>query len=158
MNKTGVLGPFGEAVETINGTIGGVITHAKGIPARRCKAGAAVAGVGDGVLGHRVQGRGGPSTTANRDREHREKLRRLFRADRGGDQTQRIVRTNGRFDTDALQDLTQATNDPAKALDLLSTATDLASAKHESLTTAAEAVGKAYNGNTKISKRVWESK
>ena len=47
------------------------------------------------------------------------------------------------------QSLTQATNDPAKALQYLGTASDLAAAKHELLGQAAETVGKAYNGSAK---------
>ena len=49
--------------------------------------------------------------------------------------------------------LTTATNDPAKALQLLGTATDLAAAKGTSLESAASTVGKAYNGNTRVLKQ-----
>jgi hypothetical protein len=53
---------------------------------------------------------------------------------------------------DALRILTQATGDPAKALEYLNTVSDLAAAKHEDLGTAATQLGKAYNGSTKILK------
>src|SRR5262249_45897266 len=53
---------------------------------------------------------------------------------------------------DALRILTQATHSPAKALELLGTATDLAAAKHESLDEAASQLGKVYNGNKKLLK------
>ena len=48
--------------------------------------------------------------------------------------------------------LTQATGSPAKALEMLGTATDLAAAKHEDLSTAAESLGKVYNGQNRILK------
>ena len=51
-----------------------------------------------------------------------------------------------------LQKLTQATGDPTKALGLLSTAADLAAAKHEDLVTASGQLGKAYNGSGRILK------
>jgi hypothetical protein len=53
---------------------------------------------------------------------------------------------------DALRILTQATNDPAKALQYLGETSDLAAAKHESLTAAASTLGKAYNGSAKALK------
>jgi hypothetical protein len=48
--------------------------------------------------------------------------------------------------------LTAATHDPAEAVKLLSTASDLAAAKHIDLASAATQVGKVYNGNTKLLK------
>src|SRR5262249_8053139 len=53
----------------------------------------------------------------------------------------------------ALQTLTQATHDPAKALQLLGTTSDLAAAKHSGLNEAAGAHGTVYNGNTKLLKQ-----
>ena len=53
---------------------------------------------------------------------------------------------------DALRILTRPPNSPTKALHLLSTATDLAAAKHESLSDAATSLGKVYNGNTRLLK------
>lgn len=52
----------------------------------------------------------------------------------------------------ALARLTDATHDPAKALNDLRLATDLAAAKHISLADAATLVGKAHNGSTKFFK------
>jgi hypothetical protein len=54
----------------------------------------------------------------------------------------------------ALQTLTQATNDPAKAMNLLGLATDIAAAKHESLTSAATSLAKALTGNTRLLKEM----
>lgn len=60
---------------------------------------------------------------------------------------------NSAADTqNALNSLTLATHSPEKALEALSVASDVAAKKHISLTAAADAVGKAYNGNTKILK------
>jgi hypothetical protein len=53
---------------------------------------------------------------------------------------------------DALRILTQATGDPAKALEYLGTASDLAAAKHEDLSSAAQQLGKTYNGTTRLLK------
>ncbi len=46
----------------------------------------------------------------------------------------------------SLQTLTQATNDPKKALDLMSTAADLAASKHVSLQSASESLAKIMGG------------
>lgn len=53
----------------------------------------------------------------------------------------------------ALQVLTTVTGDAGKATDLLSTAADLAAAKHTSLDSAARAVGRAAEGNTRLFKQ-----
>ena len=53
---------------------------------------------------------------------------------------------------DALAKLTEATHDPAKAIELLGTASNVAAAKHEDLSAAAGQVGKVYNGNTRLLK------
>ncbi len=52
----------------------------------------------------------------------------------------------------ALRVLTQATNDPAKALERMKLVSDLAAASHTSLEEAAGKVAKAMNGNTKLFK------
>ena len=52
--------------------------------------------------------------------------------------------------TNALQALTDVTGNAGKALDLLQTAEDLAAAKHMDLVTAAQLVGKAFDGNTQM--------
>ena len=54
---------------------------------------------------------------------------------------------------DALRALTLATGSPTKALQLLSTASDLAAARHENLSSAASSLGKVYNGNTRLLKQ-----
>lgn len=53
---------------------------------------------------------------------------------------------------DALNKLTLATHDPAKAMELLGTAVNVSAARHTDLETAATSVGKVFNGNTKILK------
>ena len=53
---------------------------------------------------------------------------------------------------DALTRLTDATKDPAKALDDLAIAQDLAAAKGVSLSDAATMIGKAHNGSAKVFK------
>ena len=53
---------------------------------------------------------------------------------------------------DALTRLTDATKDPAKALDDLAVAQDLAAAKGVSLSDAATMIGKAHNGSAKVFK------
>lgn len=53
---------------------------------------------------------------------------------------------------DALTRLTDATKDPAKALDDLAMAQDLAAAKGVSLSDAATMIGKAHNGSAKVFK------
>lgn len=53
----------------------------------------------------------------------------------------------------ALQALTSATGDPAKALKFLSVAFDLAAARHIDLVSAANLVARALNGNTRLLKQ-----
>ncbi len=52
----------------------------------------------------------------------------------------------------AMAILTTATQDPAKALDSMGLASDIAAAKHISLESAADMLAKAYNGNAKAFK------
>ena len=152
LNKTGVLGPFGGALAEVNTAIGGIIDHAKGIGPAMQGAGGALAGLG--AVGALV---------GSKDQAAHQQLQAAIEAtgksyeDYGGKVETAIKHEENFGNTanttqDALRTLTQATNDPAKALDLLGTATDLAAAKHESLSSAATSVGKAYNGNTRILK------
>lgn len=53
----------------------------------------------------------------------------------------------------ALTRLTEATQDPTKALNLMGVAADLAAAKHESLQEAAVSLSQVLNGNTRILKQ-----
>ncbi len=68
------------------------------------------------------------------------------------------ITTQAKFGNDAAQtqgalsSLTLAMHNPEKALNALSIASDIAAKKHISLVAAADLVGKAYNGNTKILK------
>jgi hypothetical protein len=152
LNKTGVLGPFGDALSGINDAIGKVIDHGKDIGPTMMAVGGAIAGVG-----------GGLQVLGSKDQAAHQQLQASVTAtgadyeDFAGKIESAIKHQEHFGDTagetqDALGKLTQATHDPQKALDLLSLATDVAAAKHEDLTTAATQVGKVYNGNTKLLK------
>lgn len=152
INQTGVLGPFGAALEGIGGAIDAIIEHGKNIGPAMIGAGAAVAGVGAGL-----------SALGSKEQAAHQQLAAAIEATGGsyedyGKAIEAAIKHNERYgqssvDTQgALQKLTQATHDPQKAIDLLGTATDLAAAKHEDLGTAAGQLGKVYNGNTKLLK------
>ena len=152
LNKTGVLGPFGEAFDGIDDAIGKVLEHGKSI-------GPAMAGVGTAVAGIGVS----LSALGSKDKAAHQQLQAAVEAtghsyDDYEKQVESAISKQEKFGhtanetQDALRVLTQATNDPAKALQLLGTASDLAAAKHEDLTSAATQMGKVYNGNTKILK------
>jgi hypothetical protein len=150
LNATGVLGPLGGALDGINTAIGKVIEHGKDIGPAMIGAGAAVAGIGTGL-----------EALGSKDQAAHQQLQQSITAtgkdyDDFGDQIEQAIKHQENFGNsasetqDALRILTQATGDPAKALDTLNTATDLAKAKHESLDTAATQLGKAYNGSGRI--------
>ena len=152
LNKTGVLGPFGDALAGVNDAIGTIAEHAKDIGPAMLGVGSALAGIGAGL-----------QTLGSKDQAAHQQLQASVAAtgksyDDYADRVDAAIKHQEKFGDsadetqNALSTLTQATNDPAKALQLLGTATDLAAAKHESLTTAAGQLGKAYNGNTKILK------
>lgn len=153
VNRTGVLGPFGEALDTIDTTLGDL--SKKGIDAGKAMLGigGALSGVGFGL-----------SVLGSKDQAARQQLAASIEAtgnswDDYKDKVEEAIKANERFGDkaaeteNALQILTQATNSPQTALKLLSTAADLAAAKHESLTDAATQLGKIYNGNTKLLKQ-----
>jgi hypothetical protein len=152
LNSTGVLGPFGDALAGVNASIEGIGKHAKSV-------GPALLGIGGAAAAAGV----GLAAVGSKDQAAHQQLQASIEAtgksyDDYGKQVEGAIKHQERFgDTanqtqDALRVLTQATGDPAKALTLLSTATDLAAAKHEDLATASTQLGKVYNGNAKLLK------
>jgi hypothetical protein len=152
LNQSGVLGPFGDALEGVNKAIGVIVEHAHEIGPAMLGVGTAVAGIGAGL-----------TALGSKDQAAHSQLQAAVQAtgkdyDDYADQVDAAIKKQENFghsasDTqNALQVLTQATGDPTKALQYLGTASDLAAAKHESLGTAATQLGKAYNGSTKLLK------
>jgi hypothetical protein len=152
LNKTGILGPFGESLATANEAFGELADKAHSVGSAMLGLGGAFVGVGTGL-----------AILGSKDQAARQQLQAAIDATGKSweDYSARVeeaIKHNEKFgDTaaqtqNALQILTQATGDPAKALQLLNTATDLAAAKHESLSEAATQLGKVYNGSTKLLK------
>jgi len=152
LNQQGALGPFGEALGNVNDAIGHIIEHGHKMGDVMLGAGGAVAGVG--VL---------MSTLGSKEKAAHAQLSAAIDAtghsyDEYGKAIDEAVKHNEKYGQssaatqNALQILTQATHDPAEALKLLTETTDVAAAKHEDLASAATAVGKVYNGNTKLLK------
>jgi hypothetical protein len=152
LNQTGVLGPFNEALAGVGQTIQTVAEHIHDLPLALAGIGAGVAGIGTGlsVLGSKDQ-------TAHAQLQSAVAATGKSYSDYS-DQIEAAIKHQEHFGNtaaqtqDALSALTEATGDPAKALQLLNTATDLAAAKHISLTSAAGQMAKAYNGSTKVFK------
>lgn len=153
LNQSGVLGPFGTALAGADSAISAISGHAKEVGPVMMGVGAAVAGVGMAL-----------QAAGSKEQAAHQQLQAAVEAtghsyDEYAGRVEAAIKTNERYGTeadktqDALRALTTATGDPAKALDLLSTATDLAAAKHEDLSTAAEQLGKVYNGNTRLLKQ-----
>jgi hypothetical protein len=152
LNKTGVLGPFAEALDGVDQAIETIGTHAKQIGPAMIGVGGALAGIGVGL-----------AALGSKDQAAHQQLQASVEAtgksyEDYSAQVEEAIKHQERFGTtanetqDALRVLTQATGDPTKALNLLNTASDLAAAKHESLATAAGQLGKAYNGSGRILK------
>jgi hypothetical protein len=152
LNRTGVLGPFGDAIAGIGEAFDQITQHGKDVGAAMIGVGGAIAGVGLGL-----------QALGSKDQAAHQQLQASVQAtgadyDDYAEKVDNAVKHQEKFgDTsaetqNALQKLVQATHDPQKAFDLLSTATDVAAAKHEDLVTAASQVGKVYNGNTKLLK------
>ena len=152
LNKTGVLGGFGEALDGVDGALDQIAAHGKDIGQVMLGVGGALAGVGIGL-----------QAIGSKDKAAHQQLQAAVEAtgrsyDDYETQVESAIKTQEKFGhtanetQDALTTLTQATNDPAKALQLLGTASDLAARKHEDLNTAAGQLGKTYNGSTKLLK------
>jgi hypothetical protein len=152
LNASGVLGPFGAALAGADEAISKISGHGKEIPAVMMGVGAAVTGVGLAL-----------QAAGSKDQAAQQQLKAAVEAtgksyDDYGSRVDEVVKKQERYGTtadqtkDALRKLTQATNDPAKALDMIGTAADLAAAKHEDLSTASGQLAKAVNGSGRILK------
>jgi hypothetical protein len=152
LNATGVLGPFGDALNGIDDAISKVSEHGKAIGPAMLGVGTAVAGIGVGL-----------AALGSKDQAAHQQLQQAVQAtghdyeDYAGS-VEKAIGTQEKYGTtagqtqDALRILTQALGDPQKALDSMGEAANLAAAKHESLSTAATQLGKAYGGNAKTLK------
>jgi hypothetical protein len=152
LNSTGVLGPFGTALETANGSLEKMGGHAKNTSDKMIGLGGAALGVGLSL-----------STLGSKDQAAHQQLQASITAsghsyDQFSGKIDEAVKHQEKFGhtadetQNAMQTLTQATHNPTEALKLMNTASDLAAAKHEDLNTAATQLGKAYNGSAKIMK------
>jgi hypothetical protein len=152
LNQTGVLGPLGAAFDGIDQAIGKIIEHGKKIGPALMGAGGALAGVGTGL-----------AAFGSGEQASHQQLQQAVEAtgksyDDFGDQVDQAVKHQEKYGDsagqteDALRQLTEATHDPQKALDLLGEASDVAAAKHEDLGTAATQLGRVYNGSNKVLK------
>lgn len=152
LNNSGILGPFGAALGTADEALSKLKGHGKEIAPVMMGAGGALLG-----LGATLQQLG------SKDQAAHQQLQAAVQAtgksyDTYAGRVDAAIKKQEHFGTtagttqDALRILTQATGDPAKALDLLGTASDLAAAKHESLDAAAGQLGKTYNGAAKLMK------
>jgi hypothetical protein len=153
LNQTGVLGPFGAALNGIDMGLQQISTHGKDVGLAMIGVGGALAGVGVGL-----------SALGAKDQAAHQQLQASIEAtghsyDEYAGRIEAAIGHQEHFGNnaaatqDALNKLTMATHNPAKALDLLNTASDLAAAKHISLSAAADQLGKVYNGNTRLLKQ-----
>jgi phage-related protein len=152
LNKTGILGPFQDAFAGLGQSIETVKSHIKDVPLAMVAVGGTLATVGAGL-----------EEFGSKDQAAHQQLQASIQAtgksyEAFAPQIEKAIKSQERFGTtanttqDALRILTQATGSPTKALQELSTASDLAAAKHESLSAAATQMGKAYNGSARILK------
>ena len=152
LNQTGVLGPFGTALETANNSMDNLGQKGASAGTKLMGVGGIALGVGVALqaMGSKEQAASQQLTTAIDNTGHSY--------DEYAGKIEAAVKTQERYGNSAadtkraLQILTQATGDPAKALQYLGTASDLAAAKHESLDTAAGQLGKTYNGTARLLK------
>jgi hypothetical protein len=152
LNQTGVLGPFGAALDGVDQALETISKHGKDVGLAMIGVGGAMAGIGVGL-----------SALGSKDQAAHQQLQAAVQAtgkdyDDYGKAVEEAIKHQENFGhssaetQDALTKLTEATHDPTKALQLLNETSDVAAAKHESLSEAATAVGKVYNGNTKLLK------
>jgi hypothetical protein len=152
LNSSGVLGPFGNALQTADQAMQQMGEHAKDNATRMMGLGGAAMGVGLAL-----------SAMGSKDQAAHQQLQAAVAAtghsyDQYSAKVEEAISHQAHFGNsaaqtqDALRILTQATNNPTQALKLLNTATDLAAAKHEDLSTAAATLAKAYNGSGKVMK------
>jgi hypothetical protein len=152
LNSTGVLGPFGSTLQTANSTLEQMSGHAKDVSTKMMGIGGAAIGLGTAL-----------AAMGSKDQAAHQQLAAAIQVtghsyDEYATKIEGAIKSQAKFGNsssetqDALRKLTTATGDPKKALDLLNTATNLAAARHEDLSTAATQLGKVYNGNTKLLK------
>jgi hypothetical protein len=152
INATGALGPMAPLLDGIDQGIQRIAEHGAKLGPTMLGAGGAITGVGAAL-----------SAFGSKEQAAQQQLSAAISAtghtyDEYGSKIEGAVKhgeTFGKTSADtkqALQVLTQATHDPARALDLLGTAFDLSAAKHEDLTGAAGQIAKAFNGNKRLFK------
>lgn len=153
LNQTGVLGPFGQALSTANDALGQMAEHGKNVSDVMLGAGGALLGVGTlfSSLGSKEKAAHQQLDQAitNTGHSYSEYAGQI-------DETIKHQEKFGHSAVDtqnALQALTQATHNPAEALKLLGTVSDVAAAQHEDLGTAAKQVGQAYNNTGRLLKQ-----
>ena len=152
LNQSGVLGPFGGALEQANASLERMSGHGRDVSTKLLGAGGAAMGLGLALsaMGSKEQAAqqqlsAAITTTGHSYSQYSERIESAIKS--------QAKFGNSATDTqDALRKLTTATGSPTKALALLSEASNLAAAKHVDLSTAATALGKVYNGNTKLLK------
>jgi hypothetical protein len=152
LNASGVLGPFGAALATADQSLQNMEGHMKSTSTTLMGLGGVAMGAGMAL-----------QAAGSKDQAAHQQLQSAVAAtghsyDQYAGKVEAAITHQEHFGTtanvtmNAMQSLTTATGSPAKALQLLNTASDLAAAKHISLAEAAGMVGKAYNGNAKIFK------
>jgi hypothetical protein len=152
LNQTGVLGPFGQALDGVDRALGTIAEHGKATGVAMMGVGGAMAGIGVGL-----------QALASKDQAAHQQLQQSVEStghayDEYAGQVEAAVKHMERFGNTgeqtqtALRKLTDATHDPQKALDLMGLAADLAASKHISLSDASDKLGKIVNGNTKLLK------
>jgi hypothetical protein len=152
LNQSGVLGPFGAAIDGAISAVDQLGQHSKSIGTNLIGVGGIMAGVGASL-----QALGSKDQAAHQQLQASVEATGKDYEDFAG-RVEEAIKHQENFGhsagetQDALSKLTQATHDPEKALALLNETTDVAAAKHEDLSAAATAVGKVYNGNTKLLK------
>ena len=152
LNTAGVLGPFGQTLSTIEGSLDSIGKHGKTMSETMMGVGGTMLGVGLGLQAAasgderaHAQLQAAVSATGHNYDQYAAKVDAAIKHQENFGHTASQTQ-------DALRILTQATNDPAKALEYMNTVSDLAAAKHEDLSSAAEQVARAYNGAGKVMK------
>jgi hypothetical protein len=152
LNQTGVLGPFGTALSGVDQALQAINDHGKTVGTTMMGVGGAVAGIGVGL-----------SVLASSDKAAQQQLQQAITATghdyedyasqvEGAIKRQEHYGNSAKDTQDALRILTQATNDPQKAIEDLGIASNLAAAKHESLDAASTQLAKTINGSTRLLK------
>src|SRR6516162_1707423 len=133
LNQTGVLGPFGDALNMADQAISHIAEHGKDVGNVMMGAGGALLAVG-GLFSQL----GSKEAAAHQQLSQAITNTGKSYSDYAG-QIDSAIKHQEKFGNSsvetqqALQALTQATGDPTKAIQLLGEASDLAAAKHESL-------------------------